>query len=297
MRNFVRRSFEILMARSPVRRVLISGMAHKTVILAYHNVVPDGMADPGSGGLHIGLSRFGSHLDLLQRHFEIIPLSQVLRPGAGRVRAVLTFDDAYLGTLRCALPELERRGLPSTVFVPTALMGGPPFWWDLLSVSGWEGAQIPLQELRGDRDAVLRWAEEAGVSLRVPPALLHPGEVQDLLEFKDSTLVRFGVHSESHRNLARLEAKDVALELADSRARIQEWGLPYSNWVAWPYGLFDEGCLAECQRLGFDGALRISGAAFGNDPEHMFRLPRVNVPSGATAENLLLRCAGVLPGR
>ena len=90
------------------------------VVLLYHHV-----GDETPASTSVTPEVFESHLDYLARHhFTVLPLSEVVhalaehRPlPAGTV--ALTFDDAYVSVYRQALPRLERRGWPFTVFVST----------------------------------------------------------------------------------------------------------------------------------------------------------------------------------
>src|SRR5436853_7469974 len=76
-----------------------------------------------------------------------------------RHAAVLTFDDAYLGSLRNAWPVLQRLRLPATVFVVAdAPARGQLYWWDHPAVQAAvtpERRRAWLEDLRGDACARL----------------------------------------------------------------------------------------------------------------------------------------------
>lgn len=90
------------------------------VVLLYHHV---SASTPRSTS--VTPATFENHLDLLEeRGYTVMPLADVvealsgdgeLPPGA----VALTFDDAYRSVYDTALPMLERRGWPFTVFVAT----------------------------------------------------------------------------------------------------------------------------------------------------------------------------------
>lgn len=89
------------------------------MILVYHHV---SQHTPPSTSVTPAV--FEAHLDHLARNdFTVLPLAEVIetlahhRPLPDRAVA-LTFDDAYVSVHREALPRLERRGWPFTVFVP-----------------------------------------------------------------------------------------------------------------------------------------------------------------------------------
>ena len=49
-------------------------------ILCYHNVVPDGTGgDSATPGLHMPLARFESQVRWLARHYEIVPLRELVQ--------------------------------------------------------------------------------------------------------------------------------------------------------------------------------------------------------------------------
>lgn len=90
------------------------------VILLYHNV-----SDTTPASTSVTPAVFDSHLEFLQaNHFNVLPLQEIIsalqakRPLPPRSVA-LTFDDAYLSIATEALPRLQKRGWPFTVFVST----------------------------------------------------------------------------------------------------------------------------------------------------------------------------------
>jgi peptidoglycan/xylan/chitin deacetylase (PgdA/CDA1 family) len=104
-------------------------------VLTFHRVAPVEGVVPGL--LSATPDGFAHLLDLLGERFRILPIEAVLereRGGAGLPpRSLLvTFDDAYRDVADHAWPALADRGLPATLFVPTAYPGHPDrsFWWE-----------------------------------------------------------------------------------------------------------------------------------------------------------------------
>lgn len=98
-----------------------------TLVVTYHAI------RVGPPPLCVAPDRFARDLELfLEAGFEPHPLASVLRPDAtppARPRFCLTFDDGYRDFLEHALPALEARGLPATVFAiasddRTGVLGG-----------------------------------------------------------------------------------------------------------------------------------------------------------------------------
>lgn len=107
------------------------------LVLTYHAIAA------GPSPLHVAPGRLEADLDRLTRAgYRAIPLERVVaylrREPAGRPRSplplrafALTFDDGYADFTTQALPILERRSLPATLFVTAAedrsrLPGGAP---------------------------------------------------------------------------------------------------------------------------------------------------------------------------
>ena len=99
---------------------------------------------------------FAEHLDLLQRHFTVMPLADMVEghrlKRLPRDAVALTFDDGYSDNLAHALPVLEKFGIPATLFLTTGSLDKvQEFWWDLIEriifgVADLEAVEIPIGE-------------------------------------------------------------------------------------------------------------------------------------------------------
>lgn len=295
-RALAKRGVEKTLTSPPVLRALKRRARGWSVILAYHNVIPDHEELTGAHGAHVRLSDFHWQMDLLQEHCAVVPLDALLDPPdpSGSFRAALTFDDAYVGTMERALPELAERGLPATVFVPSGLVGQGAFWWDELGISGWEGERTPLDALRGETQAIRRWARDAGHTARPQgPSQVAATESQ-IVAWRDRPEVSFGVHTVGHRNLARLSSDEVSEELLQCRRWLEERDLPVSAWVSYPYGLTSNAVERVSAGAGFQAGMTITGGVVRGKLTDPFRTPRLIIPAGVTRENFLLRIFGVI---
>jgi peptidoglycan/xylan/chitin deacetylase (PgdA/CDA1 family) len=107
-------------------------------VLTYHRI------DERNGARYPSLisatpGDFAEQVSFLAGRYRPVSMLDVLAVQAGHGslprRAVLvTFDDAYEDFAEVAWPILRRRGVPVTMFVPTAYPGCPDrtFWWDRL---------------------------------------------------------------------------------------------------------------------------------------------------------------------
>lgn len=95
-------------------------------VLAYHAVGACALEhDPHQ--LYLPTQSFVEQMEFLARDRNVVTLEQLVRQPR-RNKVAITFDDAYSVLLTEALPVLQRLGLPSTIFVPTAFIGGTNAW-------------------------------------------------------------------------------------------------------------------------------------------------------------------------
>jgi len=280
-------------------------VAPSGVILAYHNVVPRGETTAGDLSLHLEQERFSDQLDLLLETHDVVSLDELVDSdwsSGSRPRAALTFDDAYEGALTAGIDELERRGLPGTVMVAPGLLGAPT-WWDQLAPKG--GGPLPdrvrdhcLLELRGRNEEVLAWARAEGMELRELPAHARPASAARVEEAGQRPGIALAAHTWGHPNLARHSSEECREEYTRCRQWLTDRAIRYSDWLAYPYGLYSRDA-AELARTRFRGGLRVAGGLAwrkGRITAPLGVLPRVNVPRGMTLNGLRLRLASLLSG-
>ncbi len=272
-----------------------------TLILAYHNIVPDDAPPAGDRSLHLPLARFRSQIDRLQETHDVVDLAEVRRAPAisKRPRVAITFDDAYRGALGLALPELARRGLPATVFVAPGILGSTGCWWDLLAAPDGSGLSPivrnhVLQVLRGDGSAAVAWARSQGMPLAALPAHAAIATEDELHIAAALPGIKLGVHTWSHCNLATVSDAELDGELVGPLTWLRERFERVVPWLAYPYGLSAPQTPERAQRAAYDGALRIEGGWLAPGPAAAFVLPRLNVPAGLSPDGFILRASGLI---
>ena len=110
MRKALRGAVEFALVASGLPALGRQRRRGDTLVLAYHNVVPDGAEAFGDRSLHLPLSRLRQQLAALEATHEVVSLDELETPArTERPRAAITFDDAYAGANRRA-PERERSG-------------------------------------------------------------------------------------------------------------------------------------------------------------------------------------------
>jgi len=306
IRGTVKRMGEVALVRFGAASVARWVHRRHPVILAYHNVLPEGAPQVGERTLHLSRRSFARQLDILGETHEVVPLDRLWTAGgSGRPRAALTFDDAYLGALTVGVEEVVKRGMPATIFTCPGLLGGTAFWWDQLGealdgVLPQDVRSRALWELRGRQGDILAWARGQGLSREVLEPYARAGEESDLTRAMANEGIRIASHTWSHPNLAALSPQELEVELREPIGWMEERVDRPLRWLSYPYGL-ENGEARSVARGMYEASLRVSGGRGPSEappPSHeaWFRLPRLNVPAGLSPENFELRLAGVVGG-
>lgn len=142
-------------------------------------------------------------------------------PDSGRDHYVaVTFDDGYQTILRNALPELEERRIPCTIFVAPGALGIRPNWTDY----------------------------SGGVDASMNDPILTLQQLQQL----SAEFVEIGSHTVTHPMLARLSERDARMELCRSRSMLAEMLGRNVKLFSFPYGSFNARLLELCREVGYE---------------------------------------------
>lgn len=300
-RTRMRIAAEIALTASGFGRLSRFRVRNGTLVLAYHNVVPRGEPVVGDRSLHLPVDDFAAQLDALMKTHDVVSLADALTgPGMrhGRPAVAITFDDAYQGAVTSGVDELAKRGLPATLFVAPAYVGGRAFWWDRLAAALGEVPDhqrvYALEALNGDGEQVLRWASPNMNKHSLPRHACCADEETLIDACHRHPGITVGSHSWSHVNLARVGPERLEAELTQSaawlQARFTERVIPV---LAYPYGRFSTGVEAAAARAGYRAALRVDGGWITSAPTNAFAISRLNVPAGVTHRGFALRAAGM----
>jgi peptidoglycan/xylan/chitin deacetylase (PgdA/CDA1 family) len=295
VRVVLKRGLEITLCRLGLPRIALRLRRGAGLVLAYHNVVPDGAPPRGDRSLHLEQSRLHRQLSLLARTHDVVSLDRVVEPVTGRPRAAITFDDAYRGAVELGTDVLRDLGLPATIFVAPGCLGGQQFWWDSLAGDRHlDPAQREhaIETLQGKGPAILA---EAGVAADGDAprhyATATESEVAAALGYGGLSL---GSHSWSHPNLAMLDPAELVEELEGPltwlRSRFPDRSV---SWLSYPYGRRSPEVARMAHRAGYRGGLRIEGGWVDGEGDP-FETPRLNVPAGLSTEGLALRSSGLV---
>lgn len=299
MRPVVKHLAETLLSATGLNQFALLAHRRRTLVLAYHNVVPEEERPCGDRSLHIPQRAFAAQLDAVLATHDVIPIGAVDdEPRGRRPRVVITFDDAYRGALTAGLVELKLRDLSAVVFVAPGLLGTTT-WWDRLADSG-TGALDP--ELRaaalaahaGRAERILAAFGAGTMTLPSWAAIATEEEVRAVAARPDIT---WGAHGWDHVNLTALGPAELARELERPLAWLRSLAQTGRTWLAYPYGLSSPAVVQAAMAAGYDGAFRNHGGWLPADvslPAVRYDLPRVNVSSGLSRAGFRFRAAGLL---
>jgi peptidoglycan/xylan/chitin deacetylase (PgdA/CDA1 family) len=218
----------------------LTGTRPALTILYYH-AVPDHFRDG-----------FARQMDILAAESEVVFADYEGAVSGERPLVAITFDDAFDSVARNAVPILQARGLPATVFAP----------------SGWLGQKAG-------------WAME---SLHDQAETVMPA---DMLRAIQSPLLRIGSHSIDHVQMAAVDPAEAARQAALSRSRLEELcGQPVDEF-AFPYGSLNDTAVRAVAAAGYRKAYSVMPERIGtghsailrgrtavepSDSERLFRL-------------------------
>lgn len=283
----------------------------RAAVLLYHRVAS---VDPAAGdahGLAVSPEQFAEHLDLLRRHYRVLPAGELVerlsRRGPGGLEdgsVAVTFDDGYADNLETAAPIAARLGVPLAVFAAIGpILEGSPFWWDEMAArrraagAAQEDGQLHARLRRLPESERRRALDEAGPE-PAPASLASRGRPLTAAELaRLATLpgIEIGSHTVSHPSLAALPEAEQLREMTESRTRLESLlGRPV-RLLAYPFGKAADVSAATrrlARRAGYQAAFTSqTGRIVPSSPRHA--LPRLSVHAWP-AEELARRLAECL---
>ncbi|MFQ5990157.1 MAG: polysaccharide deacetylase family protein [Candidatus Methylomirabilales bacterium] len=269
-----------IVARSPLLPAMRVMTRRFGRVLLYHRVVNDD-CDPLVRGLLGGITQtaFRHQLDYLDKHYKVVTLWEMLnRIDHPYKLAAITFDDGYADNLYNALPLLEARRMPATIFVVAGFVGsGRRAWWNQLARMIIKNGPNPLRfetekgvidfPFRGSYDrqmtSVGRWLRNLSESRREAlfadefrcdeDRFLDPEEMKHL----EQRGVKIEAHTVNHPRLSSLSAGEVAKELTECKSMLEQWLESPVRYTAYPYGRpgdFNRETMEAARRAGYEAA-------------------------------------------
>ncbi len=292
-----------LTGRSARERARLDGTC--AAVLMYHRVLPRAEAERlhVEPGMFVTPESFEKHLGWLARYFTVMPLHEIVaHVEAGQAlpkgACAITFDDGWRDNLEYALPALERRRLPATIFAVTDRVGTTgAFWPDeicrrLAATTGQDRRKLfrgTGLELADDTTHSVLMAlkdmdesQRAGVLEAIRRGTKDPVVVdRELLDWDElDRLAEAGIdiesHAASHAILTRVSREIAAGELARSLAILKRHGHARHALLAYPSGGFDASIVELAREAGYRAAFttQIGLTSAADDP---LSRPRVAV--------------------
>lgn len=163
---------------------------------------------------------FASQMDMLLRCSEPRRADAPISHSSAARYVCVTFDDGYQNIVDNALPALAQRGIPATLFIVAGALGMTPSWED------YSGSSDP------DMNEPIVTAEQ----LRKLP----------------SDQVQVGSHTLTHPKLTELSEEQSRIELAGSRAMLEQVTGSEVKLFSFPYGSVNANSIAWCRDEGYE---------------------------------------------
>lgn len=176
-----------------------------TVVLLYHSIPAAQRAC------------FAKQMDLLCRLAQPVRADVRAPLGPSGRHVAVTFDDGLTSFVDIAWPELEKRGIPATVFVVAARIGSPPAWANYKPGSRPTERTLSLDQLRQLPDAVI-----------------------------------VGSHSLTHQMLTDVSAAESRHEIHESRGQLEAMLGRRIGLFSFPYGERSDDLIEQCRTAGYE---------------------------------------------
>jgi peptidoglycan/xylan/chitin deacetylase (PgdA/CDA1 family) len=242
-----------------LNRILTMRHRHDPIVLCYHSVVPDEIAeDPQQYGCFVSVSEFSEQMSVLARSMTPISLAAFQewhyhgRP-LPENPVLVTFDDGYRNNLAHAAPILLRYEIPATFFLTVSHIGGGRLLWPTevyRAILNWPSPDVPLPDGSSitvaasdlqKRTALAGWVRQSCKALseerkneylarlREPafPALTSDeAEMFGFLSWDEAMRLQelgfvLGSHTMEHCILTRVHADHLHRELQSSKNQIE----------------------------------------------------------------------------
>lgn len=255
--------------------------------------------------MHLDLFRM--HLEVIGSNFNVLPLLEAIerhRTASLPPRtACITFDDGYADNAEIALPELQKRDMPATIFVASDFLDGGSMWNDRiidavrttreesLDLTGL-GLQVhPVNNVESRQELVPLLIDRAKYlppperhdfvsELQEQAAVSNPQNMMltsEQLRMLSDGGMEIGGHTVTHPILGKLSVSEAETEIAGGRDRLEEIiGAPV-RLFAYPNGKPGDDYRSEhvdiVRRLGFWAAVSTSWGVARRDADY-YQIPR-----------------------
>lgn len=288
-RLLVKRRIESIASMMPSR-----ASSGDSLILAYHNVVPNEEVGYGDASLHLAAEQFATQLRIATEECDVVSLSDLLRlHGQPGRRLAVSFDDAYSGCVDLGIPLCSRVGVVPVIFIAPALLG--QFMpWDLRSAAMTWTQMDRAEFLAAGGVAAATMSQESNGLL---PESFRIATLDSLTQASLSYQFEVGNHTNRHVNIAATDPDDVVDELsrAESFLSFHFRERLVSGCVAYPYGNVPSPVAASYIRDHYRAGFKVTGGWHRkSQPIFDFFVNRLNIPAGISPQRFRAQLRGWL---
>jgi peptidoglycan/xylan/chitin deacetylase (PgdA/CDA1 family) len=197
------------------RRLFGRPVPARGVVLYYHAIKAHQRAR---------FARQMDHLVRCARPFRAESAGGLSEPG---FHAAVTFDDGFVSVIENAVPELKRRNIPFTVFVPTGSLGRRPSWIRDAAHGSWEERVMSPDQLRA---------------------------------LGQEPLATIGAHSVSHCNFLKLSPAEAVEEFTQSKVALETLLERDVQLFSYPHGARNDRLDEQAGEAGYERVFTIHPA-------------------------------------
>lgn len=168
--------------------------------------------------------RFADQMDELLRWAKPFAVDRINIPPDSNHCAGITFDDGFVSVNKNALPELRKRNIPATLFVPAQCLGQRPPW-----LSDTENSDAGEFILTADQ----------------------------LKTFKEDALFSIGSHCLTHRNIKLLDDSEAKKEIFESKKILEDILKMEVKTLSFPHGAFTDRDVELSKQAGYEKVFSI----------------------------------------
>lgn len=310
----------------------------RTRAVLYHAVEESSSSFTDKLDINVPPDLFALHLDYYARFYNVISMSEHLRAhranslsqntGSGdtgnkKPPLLITFDDGYSSVKDNALPLLEQRKIPATVYLIGNAVRGRMVWVNRLN-------QAMNEQPEHTREVLDSYPGYPGLNKLPRRSIIHyiqshfePAQIEQLVERIESTIVgltvdpdnlfssptdiremqkrgiEFGFHSNEHYNLGGCTDRELDVALTTDGLET----LLNSNTFAYPFGYFSPSTIGRLKRRGYRLLLTVGNSndrfselhldrceMFEPDFSNLFARLEIEEPIIANIKRFIFRC-------
>lgn len=256
---------------------------HRIRTLLYHSVENNPSSYTAGLKVNVTPATFAVHMDYVRTHYSVSSIEQTLDGLSGSCPALITFDDGYASVERNAVPILEQRNLPATIFLIGSAVNGGGVWVNQLNhainqhpdalnailnefptLAGLAHTKLVYQVqtsfVPADIERLLNRLSEEIAASGVTTTLEEPlfSSADGILAMQKRGMY-FGFHTQNHFNLQLCDEAALTKQLDSSSVA----PLLNSNTFAYPFGYYSTDAIRKLTQQGYEQLMTVgSGTRF-----------------------------------